>query len=331
LIAVGVIVAAGCQTPPAPEGSQAPGATAAGTQPSSVQPQPGSPPQDLPSPAPAASPPTAEPAGPAPGSPAAKSQAQKLALHAAELLQDGDEEAALTALEQAVALDAENRLAPSLQRQIQVDPVQALGAQSFAYTVARGESLSRVAQRFLGDLYQFYLLARYNGIKVPRLVQAGQVIRVPGKAPPAPVTTPAPLPPPSPATAPAPEPKRAEPEPVRPEPSSPPAVALSPAERPYQSAMQALSSGDRAKAQVMFAEAAKLDPGYRDAAARSESLRRELVQRHHRNALTAFHKQDMNTAIREWDRVLELEPGNQTARVNRQRAIDLSKRIQQIK
>ena len=40
-------------------------------------------------------------------------------------------------------------------------------------------ALSRIAGHFMGDIYMFYALARYNDIRVPRLVAGGQVIRVP--------------------------------------------------------------------------------------------------------------------------------------------------------
>jgi hypothetical protein len=67
-------------------------------------------------------------------------------------------------------------------RQIKEDPQALLGRESFAYRVQPGESLSRIAQRFLNDLHLFYILARYNNIKVPRNLAGGQMIRVLAKA-----------------------------------------------------------------------------------------------------------------------------------------------------
>jgi hypothetical protein len=76
-----------------------------------------------------------------------------------------------------------NRLAQSLLKQIQTDPQTLLGREHFNYRVEPGESLSRIAGRFLKDVHLFYALARYNDIKVPRQLQGGQMIKVPGKQP----------------------------------------------------------------------------------------------------------------------------------------------------
>jgi tetratricopeptide (TPR) repeat protein len=103
---------------------------------------------------------------------------------AIEQLEQGQEEQAEAALRQVLQAEPNHRLALQLLRQIKDDPVALLGRESFPYKVQAGESLSRIAQRFLNDSYLFYALARYNGIKVPRQLAGGQMIRVPGKAPP---------------------------------------------------------------------------------------------------------------------------------------------------
>ncbi|MCK7513606.1 MAG: LysM peptidoglycan-binding domain-containing protein [Desulfobacterales bacterium] len=82
------------------------------------------------------------------------------------------------------------------------DPVATLGSESFNCTIRAGDTLSRIAGRFLGDIYQFHILARYNDIAFPKQVHVGQVIKVPGKAPP-------PSAAPEPAAKPAPVQKRA--------------------------------------------------------------------------------------------------------------------------
>jgi tetratricopeptide (TPR) repeat protein len=60
-----------------------------------------------------------------------------------------------------------------------------LGSEYFDYTVRSGESLSLIAERYLGDPLEFYILARYNGIDNPSRLDVNQTIRVPG-TPPAP-------------------------------------------------------------------------------------------------------------------------------------------------
>lgn len=161
--------------------------------------------------------PTPAPEPAAPSSPATAQQSQRLALAAAELLEQGQEEQALAEIQRALQADPANRLAQSLLKQIQTDPQVLLGREHFTYRVEPGQSLSRIAGRFLNDVHLFYALARYNDIKVPRQLQGGQVIKVPGKQPP-PVAAPAaPATPASPAPAavpPAPAPAVAAPAPA---------------------------------------------------------------------------------------------------------------------
>lgn len=115
--------------------------------------------------------------------PAQQQEAQRVALKVADILAEGNVEEAQVEIERALALDPENKLALSFLRQLSADPIKELGSEHFAYTVKPGETLSKIAGRFMGDIFQFYILARYNDIAVPRRVPAGQTIRVPGKAP----------------------------------------------------------------------------------------------------------------------------------------------------
>ncbi len=115
---------------------------------------------------------------------AAKAQAQKLALEAVDQLQNGDELAARATLERAAQLDPGNDLARKLSDQIRADAQRELGPVYFRYTVQKDDTLSKLAQQFLGDRFRFYILAKYNDITNPSRLAAGQVIRVPGRAPP---------------------------------------------------------------------------------------------------------------------------------------------------
>jgi hypothetical protein len=173
------------------------------------------PPAPAPAPAPAVAQqaPTAEPAAPAPAPesipPMSQAEIARALSEALVFLETGQEEQALAELRGVIQSEPGNRLAQSLMRQITEDPVALLGRESFTYRVQPGESLSRIAQRFLGDVHLFYALARYNNIKIPRNVAGGQALRVPGKAPPpAPPAPPAqpPSPPPGPTTTPPPAP-----------------------------------------------------------------------------------------------------------------------------
>ena len=182
-----------------------------------------------------------------------------------------------------------HKLALQLLKQITADPLATLGRESFIYRVQAGESLSRIAQRFLGDVHQFYILARYNDIKVPRQLAGGQMIRVPGKAPAAgtlsggaPVT---------------------------------PAVPVAP-----------ITAGTPAPAKPgAAASAAPTEAG------KAERERTQNIARLTRAARAAFAKQDLENAIKAWDQVLELDSNNNTAKLERQRAVDLKERLGKVK
>lgn len=226
--------------------------------------------------------PAAAPAAAIVVTPATIQLAQRLAQSAVEMLEGGNEDQATAELQRALQNDPNNKLAQSLLRQIQNDPVGMLGRENFSYRVQAGESISRIAQRFLGDVHLFYALARYNDLKVPRMLQAGQMIKVPGKAPP--VSAPAPAPAPAPVIQPA-------------------AAATGPAAAP---------------------KAAAEDPKA------AERERRARITAATRAARSAFARQDLVTAIQQWDVVLELDPGNAPATLERQRAVDLKAKLDQL-
>ena len=275
------------------------------------------------------------PAGPV--TPAAQQQAQKLALATADLLESGNEEQARTELKRALGLDPQNKLAQNLTRQMAADPVTALGRESFAYTMRPSDTLSRVAGRFLGDVYAFYILARYNDIKVPKQVSSGQVIRIPGKAPPPgsvaanppPPAEPVPrAPPPPPPSIPAPAPTpAAAPAPVPA--AAPQAPEPTPGERAMRNAASAERAADLPRARIEYLKAASYNqPG---AAAKAEQLRTQLSSRYSLNARSALARQDLDGAIVNWQRVLDLDPENPTARLELERARGLKDKLNKVK
>ncbi len=98
---------------------------------------------------------------------------------ALELFHEGDYDGAKHHLRQSLAQQPGNPTARKLLRQFEVDPVAYLGKDAFEYRVKAGESLSLLADRFLGDGLEFIVLARYNRVARPALLRAGQTLRIP--------------------------------------------------------------------------------------------------------------------------------------------------------
>ncbi|KQU73500.1 hypothetical protein ASE08_13605 [Rhizobacter sp. Root16D2] len=272
---------------------------------------PPEPPAITPAPAPAPEPPP-------PPTPAMQAQSQKVAQGVVELLEAGNEEQARAELQRALTLDPANKLALNLQRQMTDDPQATLGRESFPYVVRSGDTLSRIAGRFLGDIYSFHILARYNNIKVPRQVGEGTTLRIPGKAPP-------------------PEPARpTRPAPAKPEPAAepaPPPVAAAPAapaepsagEKAFRAAEASAKAGNLERALADYKQAASL--GVAAAGPKADATSKRLVDTHSRNARSALARQDLDGAVKSWDKVLELDPSNETARLERQKALRLKEKV----
>jgi len=104
-------------------------------------------------------------------------------LAAIEYLQNGEENDAEWALEQALALKPNSKISQTLLSQIAADPIDVLGEVYFEYTVQNGDSLSKLAKEYLNDPMQFYILAKYNDISNPSRLRIGKSIRIPGDKP----------------------------------------------------------------------------------------------------------------------------------------------------
>jgi hypothetical protein len=102
---------------------------------------------------------------------------QKLAI---DLLTRGQPDQARAELNALLLDQPANGTARRLLDQIDKDPRALLGEVNYAYKVKPGETLSALAQRFLGDPLMFYALARYNAIAVPEALEVGQMLAIPG-------------------------------------------------------------------------------------------------------------------------------------------------------
>ena len=271
-------------------------------------------------PVPEAPPPVVQPvAAPVPElSPAqAKAQAQKLAIEAVDELQNGDETAARLTLDKALALDATNDLTRKLSEQIRADAQRELGAVYFRYTVQRDDSLSKLAQQFLGDRFRFYILAKYNDMSNPARLAAGQVIKIPGRPPVAAVAAP---------VAPAKLPEVTETV-ARPPVADAEAKLRDDVAETLRRGRELEAKGSYEAAYVAMNDAALRFPGNEAVTRQRDAARVALIRAYDREAAQAFQRQNLDLAIAKWDRVIELDPDNRKARLERERAQDLKKRM----
>ena len=205
--------------------------------------------------------------------------------------------------------------------QIKADAQKELGPVFFRYTVQRDDSLSKIAQQFMGDRFKFYILAKYNDISNPSRLAAGTVVKVPGKAPP-PVRRRVAV------AAPTPGPRCRG--------GSARAAAASrrirPAARPWRSCMArpgpAESRQSRraptmrsAKPRCAARATRRTPPSSAMARDRSSRVATSARPRRRSSARTSMSRSQSG------DRVLALEPTNQKAKLERERAIDLRKKL----
>jgi hypothetical protein len=159
---------------------------------------------------------------------------------AIELLDQGQAAAARAELQAILAARPDDARAGRLMREIDDDPRVLLGSRSYPYTVRPGESMSALADRFLGDSLMFYALARYNGIAAPADLTAGRVLMIPGVPRRAPVAAP-------PVT---------QPQPVKP----PPVHDRAQARQLRASALESMNRGQINRAVSLLQRAVALDP-----------------------------------------------------------------------
>jgi len=98
---------------------------------------------------------------------------------AVDLLDQGDEGRAEVELRAVLEEQPTNGAAQRLLQQITEDPHTLLTGTPRAYTVRQGDSMSALADRYLGDALMFYALARYNDLEAPNQLSAGQRLMIP--------------------------------------------------------------------------------------------------------------------------------------------------------
>lgn len=182
------------------------------------------------------------------------------------LLEQGDEGSARKKLKAVLKRDPMNSTARLLKDSIDSDPRELLGPGSYAYKVRPGDTLSGLSQRLLGNQLKWYQLGRYNGLKAPFVIMAGQTLRIPGQPPaPPPVVKPRELARPA-AVAPPPKGSPKTQAPVAAASTDPVAARAA-----RDAGLAALNRGDVARAVQQLRRAAVLDPD-------SELIARDLAR-----------------------------------------------------
>jgi LysM repeat protein len=101
---------------------------------------------------------------------------------AVQHLDRGDVEKASNELTLALKDAPKDATARRLMSQIDTDPVVLLGPAVQTYVVVTGDTMSAIADRFLGDHLMFFALSRYNGLSSPRALRLGQTLKIPKSA-----------------------------------------------------------------------------------------------------------------------------------------------------
>ncbi len=99
--------------------------------------------------------------------------------YALQLLEQGEEQQARVELTAFLVHHPDSNNAREIIRQIDTPASEYYPSAFFERTLQPGESLSILARDYLGDLYAFYALAKYNNITQLSRLNAGRVIRIP--------------------------------------------------------------------------------------------------------------------------------------------------------
>ncbi len=199
-------------------------------------------------------------------------------------------------------LDAQpdSQVASELLRQLDT-PIEDYFPEAYReIELASGETLSTLARDYLGSVYQFHALARYNGIAQPGRIRAGQRVRIP----------------------------------LTPRAQEAFAALDDPAAVTVESAATTLQpTAAEAEVEASMMPELELQPVQTSGAMPLEV--RALLppgdpDELHRQALGAYRAQDLERAISLWDRVLLIDPDYENARLYRTQAIELQNRLRRL-
>ncbi len=87
------------------------------------------------------------------------------------------------------------------------------------------------------------------------------------------------------------------------------------------------AAGNLEGAYAAYNDAVTRFPTNPEVVGRRNAARAALIQFYDREGTQAFQRQNLALAITKWDRILEIDPANKKAKLERERAVDLQKRM----
>ncbi|WP_102794766.1 LysM peptidoglycan-binding domain-containing protein [Bowmanella denitrificans] len=92
-----------------------------------------------------------------------------------------------------------------------------------------------------------------------------------------------------------------------------------------------LLNGNKMQAFRDFKQATELHPQNSQAMEEMLILQKEISDQYHREASSAFRRQELDTAIDKWEKVLEVDPNHNSAKLYLAQALELKERLEKIK
>jgi tetratricopeptide (TPR) repeat protein len=91
-----------------------------------------------------------------------------------------------------------------------------------------------------------------------------------------------------------------------------------------------LINGDKMAALINLKKAVELDSSNTQTSSDLMVLQKDLADKYHREASSAYRRQELDVAIKLWDKALEIYPEHTNAQVYRAQAIDLKERLNKL-
>ncbi|MFK7976049.1 MAG: hypothetical protein AB8C02_07920 [Halioglobus sp.] len=220
------------------------------------------------------------------------------------LLERGEAANARAELQLYLVTQPNSKVALDIVRQIDLPPHEYFPSDYREVTLPSGVSLSSLSKRYLGSVFKFHALAKYNGILRPGDLTAGEDIKVP-------------------LTAAAIKSFAADDAIVEAVTKDGANASAAPAAQLQQEEQTASDIESAAVEEVKAAAAAPAKPAEPD-------LSEAQIDKLHRTALRAYRAQNLDKAIALWDRVLAADSTHESAMLYRSQAIELKQKLRRL-